>query len=51
MRRLVQRSRADDSVREDTFSHLINSVNLFVRRKRDKRYIRKRVKIYKSFFV
>ncbi len=51
MGRLVRRSRADDFVRRDTRSYLINSANLFIRRKRDKRRVRKRVRTRKSLSV
>ncbi len=51
MRRLVQRSRAGDPVRRDTRSYSINSVNLFIHRKRDKKRVRRRVKTRKSLFI
>ncbi len=51
MERLVRRSRANSSVREDTRSHPTDSINLFIRRKRDKRRVKRRVKMRKLFSV
>ncbi len=51
MERLIRRSKADSSVKEDARSYLINSTNLFIHRKRDKRRVKKRVKMRKSLFV
>ncbi len=51
MERLVRRSKADSSVREDARSYPTDSVNLFVRRKYDKRYVKRRVKTRKSLFI
>ncbi len=48
MRRLIRRSRADSSVREDTRSYLTDSINLFIRRKRNKRYIKRYIRTRKS---
>ncbi len=51
MRRLVRKSKADSFVREDTRSHLIDSANLFIRRKCNKRRVKKRVKMRKSLSI
>ncbi len=51
MKRFIRRSRASSSVREDTRSHPINSINLFIHRKYNKRRVKKRVKMRKSFFI
>ncbi len=51
MRRLIRRSRADSFVREDTRSYLIDFINLFIHRKYNKRYIKRRVKTRKLFFI
>ncbi len=51
MRRLVWRCRADNLVREDTRSYLINFVNLFIRKKRDKRRVRRHIKTCKLFSI
>ncbi len=51
MRRLIRRSRANNSIREDTRSYLIDFINLFIHRKRDKRYIKRCIKTRKSFFI
>ncbi len=51
MRRLIRRSKADSFVRGDARSHPTDSINLFIRRKRDKRHVKKRVKTRKSLSV
>ena len=51
MGRLIRRSKADSFVREDARSYLTDSTNLFIRRKRDKRRVKRRVKTRKSLSV
>ncbi len=51
MRRLVRRSKVNSFVREDARSYLIDSANLFIYRKRDKKRVKKRVKTRKSLFI
>ena len=38
-------------MRRDTRSHSINSTNLFIRRKRDKKRVKRRVKTRKSLSI
>ncbi len=51
MRRLIRRSRANDFVKEDIRSYLINSANLFIYRKYNKRCVKKYVKTRKSLSI
>ncbi len=51
MGRLVRRSKANSSVREGARSHPTDSANLFIRRKRDKRRVKKRVRTRKLLSV
>ncbi len=51
MGRLVRKSKANSFVREDARSHSTDSANLFIRRKRDKRRVKRRVRTRKSLFI
>ncbi len=51
MKRLVRRSKANSFVREGARSYSTNSANLFVRRKRDKKRVKRRVKMRKSLSI
>ncbi len=51
MGRLIRRSKAGSFVREGARSYLTDSTNLFIRRKRDKRRVKRHVKIHKLLFI